>query len=320
MIGTMPQRATHQAATHDEFLARLQQSAPSWVWGCGECDMGMIGLPGPALDISRNDKLAWHAAGTITFCSCKAGQMTRQGLNKQLGWEVEYGAQLTAQQREAQERKLARIFDAAEVPGRFASLEFRTYAMVADQGKKEAVRVVKEYYANGYIETPAGRRFGILLHGPTDQGKTGALSPLFLHFVKQGNPGLWVQYNDLLAALKDFGPKTDDGRSIVEERITAAKTVDFLFIDDFGDPAADRAATDYARDVLFRIIDYRNNYQKPTFITTNLNPDKMGGQFHERIVKRLQELCAIVGVSGAPMRDLLKAPLGWKQFDEQVTS
>jgi DNA replication protein DnaC len=272
--------------------------------------MGFLNLPADALSVPRADKLAWHEAGTIQFCTCKAGQMARQGLNRQLGWDAEWGARMTAEQYAAQERRLSRIFDAAEVPARFAALEFRTFAQVADEGKREAVRVVKEYQANGQINTPAGPRFGILLHGPTDQGKTGALSPLFLRFVKQGSSGLWVQYNDLLAALRDF----ESGH--VEERITAAKQVEYLLIDDFGDPAASRAATDYARDVLFRIVDYRNNYQKPTFITSNLHPDQMAGQFHERMVKRLHELCAIVRVDGAPMRELLKRPRGWAQFDE----
>lgn len=113
----------------------------------------------------------------------------------------------------------------------------------------------------------------------------------------------WRWHNDLLAALRDF----EGGQ--VEERISATKRTEFLFIDDFGDRAAERGATDYARGVMFRILDHRNNYQTPTFITSNLDPRKMTGQFDERIVKRLAKLCVLVEASGQPMRELVDATL-----------
>jgi DNA replication protein DnaC len=56
--------------------------------------------------------------------------------------------------------------------------------------------------------------------------------------------------------------------------------------------------SDYSRDVMFRIIDYRCNNNMMTFITSNLSPVQLAGIFHERFVKRLGNICAIIEVSG----------------------
>ena len=57
--------------------------------------------------------------------------------------------------------------------------------------------------------------------------------------------------------LRDF----DSGK--VRERVEMAKSVDVLFIDDFGDPMAERSATDYARSVVYEIIDHRYGWHLP---------------------------------------------------------
>lgn len=239
--------------------------------------------------------------GLFSLCDCDAGQVEARVLEKAA---AELEANETAMRQAvgiASERRLQRLFDDAHVPNRFASLTLAGYKAIAhsDAGKSTAIQVVEMYMKQGHIDTNRGPRYGLMLYGKSDMGKTGLLSPLFTHYIHQGRPGLWVQYNDLLAALKEFG----SGQ--VEERIKACKFTENLFIDDFGDPAAEKAATDYTRDVVFRIIDYRNNYNAPTFITSNLDPSRMTGQFHERIVKRLAELCVMVEMSGQPMHELM---------------
>lgn len=289
----------------------------AYLIGCDKCKCGRIYIGGDRsaalrkADVSsywtmtEADVLLWRA-GLLKFCECEAGAASQRTIE----WAVEKMADRVAdfQQAaaEAQQRRLERIFDSAQVPPRFAGLTLAGYVKLAgdDPGKRAAIEAVRGYYTNGWVDYHGGKRYGLLLYGKTDQGKTGALCPLFTNYVRAGNSGLWVQYNDLLASLRQF----EGGQ--VEERIAACKHVDYLFIDDFGDPGADRTATDYSRDVLFRILDHRNNYQKATFATSNLHPERMDKQFHERIVKRLAELCAIVEVSGTPMRELMETR-GW---------
>ena len=39
--------------TQDDFLRRLRQSAPDWVWGCERCDMGFLNLEAPVFDLRQ---------------------------------------------------------------------------------------------------------------------------------------------------------------------------------------------------------------------------------------------------------------------------
>lgn len=277
--------------------------------GCDKCDFGRIFIV-PMEDARKMFPHAYtlpellnimFAKGLYAHCDCDAGQAAARILETIGAKLAEENARLTADIGLAQQARLNKVFEDARVPRRFADLTLDTFKALAqnDPGKRVALQAIDAYMDHGCVNTPRGKRYGLLLHGRSDMGKTGVLSPLFLHFIRQGRAGLWVQYNDLLAALRDF----EGGQ--VEDRISAAKHAEFLFIDDFGDPSANKTATDYTRDVMFRILDHRNNYQSPTFITSNLDPKKMRDQFDERTVKRLAELCAFVEVAGAPMRDLI---------------
>lgn len=281
--------------------------------GCEKCRNGRIFATGDRqsalmeskaighMTLPQQDVFLW-GAGFLKFCECEAGLQAQRTTEHQVLSNEKTKAQFAADVAAVRQRRLSRIFDSAQVPPRFASLTMASFVAIAgaEDGKRAAIKAVREYYEKGQVSTPRGPRFGIMLWGKSDMGKTGILSPLFLHYVRNGNAGLWVQYNDLLASLRQF----ESGN--VEERIRTAQMVDYLFIDDFGDPSAEKSATDYTRDVVFRVLDYRNNYQKPTFITSNLHPEKMDRQFHERTVKRLAELCAIVEVNGDSMRYLME--------------
>lgn len=281
-----------------------------WLRGCDHCTHGRTyavdpktvrrrypdHLTGPELQLFE-----WRD-GVWTPCThCDAGAVAQRQLETTAAQMETLNAQVRDLIDGAAQRRLDKLFANAQVPARFASLTFKSFHDLAanDPGKAEAIKRIREYYADNRCQTPTGARDGILLYGRSDMGKTGALSPLFVSKVRAGVAGLWVQYNDLLAALRDF----ESGQ--VQERIKAAQHAELLFIDDFGDPAADRAATDYTRDVIFRILDHRNNYHLPTLVTSNLSPTQMQSQFHERTVKRLNEMCVIVEVGGTPMRGLV---------------
>ena len=296
----------------NEVVEIVRVSLPnrfSYLAGCDKCNFGRIWLM-PVADAYKlypyvnsvpKKLLMMFRDGVYSHCDCDAGQSIARVLERNAA-ELEAGeyAMREAVARSAQAR-LERTFDDAKVPNRFAELTWDGFKALAgqDAGKQSAIQAIDLYAEAGSVQTHRGKRMGLLLYGRSDMGKTGALSPLFLRRIKEGLPGLWVQYNDLLAALKQF----ESGQ--VEERIRAAQHTEHLFIDDFGDPSTQRQATDYAREVVFRIIDHRNNYQKPTFITSNLGPDRLAAQFGERILKRIDELCLMVEVKGATMGELM---------------
>lgn len=306
--------SVREAVESVKLPARLE-----YLNGCPKCQFGRIHVVPirdawalyPTAHTLPQLLLVMFRDGLYAHCTCDAGNVAAQALEREAAkLEATEVAMREAVARSAQAR-LERVFDDAHVPNRFAELTWGGFKAVAgeDKGKAMAIRAIDAYAGGDCVQTNRGKRVGIMLYGKSDMGKTGALSPLFLHYVKRGLPGLWVQYNDLLAALKQF----EGGK--VEERVSAAKHTEFLFIDDFGDPSALRQATDYAREVMFRIIDHRNNYQKPTFITSNLTPAKLSEQFGERIVKRLDELCMVVEVSGTPMGELIDAAHATSKWD-----
>ena len=273
--------------------------------GCGACNFGYaLGTPLPMTDRPGYlGRLEQFKAGLLIFCDCSAGEMARRCMERIAAEQARYSSDNDEAITRSREARLARLFADARVPDKFAALTLKGYVELAgkDPGRRAAIEAVKDYYRNGFTTGQDGaRRYGIFLHGRTDMGKTGLLCPLFLHYVKAGESGLWIQYNDMQAAVRDFGSEK------VEERITTMQQVAYLFVDDWGDPLSDKVASDYSREVMQRIIDYRNNYSKPTFVTSNLSPAKLGGQFHERIAKRLAELCAVIEVTGAPMRELVR--------------
>ena len=241
---------------------------------------------------TREVRTAQFANGELQFCDCVAGSRWR-ALFK-LPQPESQADILQRNAAEAQGRRQQQLWENAGVPAKYKDLTLKSFMALTgdDPGKRQAVKAVKDYYAEGGLLVDGQIKVSIFLHGDPGVGKTGILSPLFVHMLRQGSSGLWVQYNELMASLRDFGSGN------VQDRIEMCQSVDYLFIDDFGDPGSFRGATDYARDTMFRIIDHRNNNTLPMFVTSNLDMAQIGDQFHIRLARRLGESCAVIKMGG----------------------
>ena len=69
------------------------------------------------------------------------------------------------------------------------------------------------------------------------------------------------------------------------EMVQPMKDVDILFIDDLG--LKSKQESDFAYQILYTILNKRQERLLPTFISTNKNLDKLRDSFDERIVSRL---------------------------------
>lgn len=234
-----------------------------------------------------------YLAGELVFCDCPTARRYFAYLNLQAETYQSDDDMLRQAEVRYAERQKELLWQNAKVPPKYAAYTFATFVARAagDPGKQEAITAVRTLEETGAVEGKPG----LLLWGKPGVGKTGALSPLFLHFLRQGQTGVWVQYNELMSEMRKF----EDGN--VGSRMEMCKSIDVLFIDDFGDPAAEKAASDYSRDVMFRIIDYRLNNGKRMLVTSNLDIDKIADQFHARVARRLKECCAVVKVAGRPL-------------------
>ena len=241
---------------------------------------------------TREVRSAQYAERQLVFCDCQQGNRWRAFFNLA---PVESQADILKRNAaEATERRRRSLWDNAGVPEKYKAYTLKSFRDVAgrDEGKQEAFDAVMAYHRDGGLLIDGVIKVGIFLHGDPGVGKTGILSPLFVDLLRQGYTGLWVQYNELMASLRDF----ESGN--VQERIEMCQSVDYLFIDDFGDPASTRGATDYARDTMFRIVDHRNNNTLPMFVTSNLSMDQIGDQFHVRLARRLGQSCAVIKMAG----------------------
>lgn len=234
-------------------------------------------------------RYAQFHAGLLSFCECDNGLRIRARYMERAD-DKRYLPQdilMMRDKAEAAKRRKDRLFADASVPPKFTSFSFKGYvdATKGDAGKAAAIKAILSHFKN------ENEKMGIMLCGPTGMGKTGALCPLFLHYMDKGYGGLWLPYFEMMSAFRDF----DGGQ--VGAKIASAQEVNFLFIDDMGDPKR-KEATDYEREVVFRLIDHRNNYGLPTFITSNLSVERLADYYRPELTKRLEEACEIVPVTG----------------------
>ncbi len=108
---------------------------------------------------------------------------------------------------------------------------------------------------------------GIYLHGRYGCGKTYILANLALSLSEQGAEVLFAYYPDLVRKMKSL-----IGKEEFEEIVEELKKVEVLIFDDFGG----ETPNSYIRDeVLLPILQERMNYNRLTFMSSNLNTDEL---------------------------------------------
>jgi DNA replication protein DnaC len=282
-------------------LAQLPPSisAPARMIACINCTHGLIDPP-PLLRDSPlyQERLAQHAAGHLRPCTCAAGLAYAAWLGAAADRKRQHDQHLVELPGRIAAQRQEKIFQGASIPARYAAYTIAGFERIAgaDPGKRDAIAAIRHYDQFGHAIQNGEQLPGLMLWGAPGAGKTGSLSPLFTELVRRGASGLWLQYNQLMADMKKF----EDGQ--VDARMEACQSVKYLFLDDLGDPAATKVATDYARDVIFRIVDYRTSRNMPIFVTTNLSPQELANQFHQRIARRLLASCASIHLGGKTLR------------------
>ncbi len=125
----------------------------------------------------------------------------------------------------------------------------------------------------------------LLLMGGFGCGKTHLAAAIANQVVSLGIETLFLTMPDLLDWLRfTFTSK----ETSYEKRFEEIRNIRFLVLDDLGT----QNATDWAREKLFQIINYRYNHKLPTVITTNLSM----AQIEDRISSRLQDRELVVKI------------------------
>ncbi len=180
------------------------------------------------------------------------------------------------------------------IPKRYRNCRFRNFKPETET-QLRALKVCREFFSL----YPFTER-GILLYGPPGTGKTHlAVATLRNVIVHKGLKGIFCDFRELLIDLKS----TFDTKDSTTEVLDAVRKAPLLVLDDVG---AERN-TDWARDVLAEIVNFRYTNSLPTIITTNLSfgipgEESFAAKFDERTESRIYDMCRILRVEGHDRR------------------
>lgn len=116
----------------------------------------------------------------------------------------------------------------------------------------------------------------LVILGPYGSGKTHLAAAIANHCVDKGVPTLFLTVPDLLDSLR-FSYSAED--VTFEERFDQVRDAPLLILDDFGT----QSATEWAREKLFQILNYRYINRLPLVVTSNLALEEIEGRMRSRL-------------------------------------
>jgi len=156
-----------------------------------------------------------YPIGEVEFCTCQLGQRNRQY------WDDSSKAK--------QAKHLSAMFESAGIPPRFRDLTIESLAAIKDPGKQSAIAAARTLVDMGYIESPKGPKFGLVLSGSFGMGKTGLLTPVLRHWLDRGRSALWCEVYDFIDAIQG-GYSTGNS----DAKLEAAQAADIILLDALG--------------------------------------------------------------------------------------
>lgn len=171
---------------------------------------------------------------------------------------------------------------------RFENFTLRYYHSSQGSGDEENARkallAAKEFVQNSR-QSPYG--LGLLLTGPVGSGKTFLAASIANALTEQAQQVLFLIVPDLLDELR----ATYDKRTETTEfdLLDTAREIPFLILDDLGA----HNYTEWTRNRIYSIINFRMNEQLPTIITTNLSLQELEDYLGERTTSRLVQMSRV---------------------------
>jgi len=212
----------------------------------------------------------------------------------------------------------------SRIPPRYEHCELENFAVRKIQGtdqENSSLRAAKFTAAKFVEEYPTN--FGLLFAGPTGVGKTHlAVAVIRELMLRKGVECLFYDFHDLLKAIRDsYNPGTQNTEIGVLQPVLDAEV---LLLDEL----AGANPSDWVKETLHHIINWRYNYKKVTIITTTLiaRPSHGGGKVRQpsgeelpdldytlnqlgvTLRSRLYEMCKLVEISSDDFRKAVKQP------------
>lgn len=197
-------------------------------------------------------------------------------------------------------RALERKFKQARIPPALSKCTFETFDF--KYYSKECSDRIKtiSYYTSARIAYNAALDFvqkflsdanadGLLFTGQVGSGKTFLACCIVNTLLQKGTAPLFVVVPDLLDEIRyTYDISNQNKPEHTEKDLTeAAREAPLLVLDDLGA----HNYTDWSRNKLYSIINYRLNFNLPTIITTNLDLEELGEAVGKRTTSRILQMC-----------------------------
>ncbi len=242
------------------------------------------------------------------------------------GWkpiEVDGIRRLTPCDCQSAER-FTQLLKKARIPPRYEHCELENFAVRKIHGtdqENSSLRAAK-FTATKFVEEYP-TNFGLLFVGTTGVGKTHlAVAVIRELILRKGVECLFYDFHDLLKTIRDsYNPGTQNTEIAVLQPVLDAEV---LLLDEL----AGSNPSDWVKETLHHIINWRYNYKKVTIITTTLLSRDSGArrgfrqpsgeelpdldytlnQLGVTLRSRLYEMCKLVEISSDDFRKAVKQP------------
>lgn len=185
------------------------------------------------------------------------------------------------QQRQFKEKKmrLADLIKSAKIPKIFSDVRAKDFKMSA-KNEHSAQIAIKAITENN----------GLFIYGDCGTGKTMLSSVIANERAELFKPSLFIGAVDIF---QELNPYSSDSKTAANRKMLV-KNSPCLIIDDLG---AEKPS-DWTKQTLFEIIDFRYRENLQTIITSNFSIDELKTRLSEyegsRIIRRIKSICKLI--------------------------
>lgn len=161
----------------------------------------------------------------------------------------------------------------------------RTFDNFDKRRQGEAYKACKEFAEK------AGDGSGLILMGSVGTGKTHLAASIAHYAIEHGIVTKFGNVTDIFRSLRDAFTTDEDILSEVQ-------AVPLLILDDLGK----ENLTEWVKETLYSIINYRYEHMLSTVITTNLTMTELQNRLGSATVSRIMEMCNYIEMNGKDYR------------------
>jgi DNA replication protein DnaC len=255
--------------------------------------------PGPALRL--DDQICAHCGRELTAEFVNFPPALQRKYQKQGEWYYHPCTPECEKKNEQREweltRRDARVASLRERSGlskRMKGYTLGNFRVVASDAARARMKV-DEYLDSWEENREEGR--GLYFCGGVGTGKTHLAVAVMNELIRRKRvPSLFVTVPELLDNLRETYNKP--GRNL-DEWMDAVQNADFLVLDDLGS----ERPTEWVRERIFVMVNYRYREALPTVFTSNIGPKDLAQQLGERTASRIIAMCEWIALEGEDYRE-----------------